>query len=222
MTKTRIHRIAAIAGGLFAANLMILWMPGCSLRDSDCPEFTAEEAAIAEAFTLVRGEDKGEWPGGLTLKVVDVVDQDECGPFSILGGGWIRIGSMIEVSGPLSDTIGIDITRDGPISDPDSSPNPDISWFTGFHESDRMSGMRETGGEEVDPNHLGPFLEGGVLEIRMWMEDSSEFGLYIVRDSGIVAVRHGDRFWGDRGVRDRVFLTVAGWHGSHSADTTGL
>ena len=44
----------------------------------------------------------------------------------------------------------------------------------------------------------------------MRIDDGSELGLYIVRDSGVVAARHGDSFWGDRGVRDRVFVTIAG------------
>lgn len=223
MRKKRIYRATVIAAGLLAAYLMFLWLTGDLIRDSDCPEFTAEEAAIAEAFTLVRGEDRGEWPGGLRLKVVDETDQDECGaPLGFMGGGWIRIGSKVEMSGALSDTIGFDISRDGPISRPDASLNPTISWYTGFGESERMSWMSETGDEEIDRNHLAPFLQGGVLELKMMMEDRSELDLYIVRDSGIVAVRHGERFWGDRGVRDRVFIAIAGWNRPFPADTIGL
>lgn len=213
MTKRRAYRFAWIAAGLLAAYLMSQWLTGDFLRSSDCPEFTEAEAAIAEAFTLVRGGDRGEWPGGLVLNVVDVLDQDQCGSrLALLQGGWIRVGSQIEISGAISDTIGVDIIRDGPLSNPYSSPNPTISWYTGFGESGRMSWTSASGDEEIDPNRLAPFLEGGVLEISMWMADSSELGLYVVKDSGVVAVRHDDRFWGDRGVRNRVFLTVAGWY----------
>ena len=220
MEKGKVYRIAKIAVSLLAGYLLYLWLMGDFLRDSDCPEFTAAEAAIAEAFTLVRGDDKGSWHGGLVLEVIDILDQDECGPpLGFLGGGWIRIGSDIEISGVLSDTISLRIERDGPLSDPHTSLDPDIEWHTGVCDNDDNWGSGESGGEEIDRHRLAPFLEGAPLEIRMQRMDESELALFLVRDSGIVAVQHGERFWGDRGIRERVFLTVAGWFAAPPADS---
>lgn len=219
MTKLNAYRIAASAAGLLAGYLLFLWMSGDFLRDSDCPEFTQEEAAIAEAITLVRGKEKGEWSGGLILEVIYVRDRDECGGLRILGGGAIQIKSDIEISGAFSDTVSLEILKYPPDSSLPYTLNASIGWVTGFRDNWTAG---KSGREHIDRNRLSPFLERGVLKIRMWREEKSELDLYIVRDSGIVAVRHNDRFWGDRGVRDRVFLTVAGLNGAATGDTTGL
>ena len=53
------------------------------------------------------------------------------------------------------------------------------------------------------------FFHGGANELAMRSETQGPFSLYLTSDSGIVAVESEDRFWGDSGVRDRVFLTIS-------------